>query len=194
MEIIENVPNKISSATKVHPRRAAIALHFMYCCINMTYCYDYRCYCGMDYPVTALRDRCNCRKKCTGDKKKICGGGKYMSLYRTCETCSSSLDSSLLSSSSFKFYIVISGLVYHLSSSTDSVMFPTASKSVDNSTPRESCPFVHHVVAHYVYTRAKVSGFMNVSGFITFRVFRFARRLHYRGIRIRRYPDTMFTL
>ena len=121
MEIIENVPNKISSATKVHPRRAAIALHFMYCCINMTYCYDYRCYCGMDYPVTALRDRCNCRKKCTGDKKKICGGGKYMSLYRTCETCSSSLDSSLLSSSSFKFYIVISGLVYHLSSSTEQI-------------------------------------------------------------------------
>ena len=35
---------------------------------------------------------------------------------------------------------------------------------------------------------------MNISGFITFRVFGFARRLHYRGIQIRRYPDTMFPL
>ena len=44
------------------------------------------------------------------------------------------------------------------------------------------------------YTRAKVPGFMNVSRFITFRVFRFARCLHYRGIWICRYPDTMFQM
>ena len=35
---------------------------------------------------------------------------------------------------------------------------------------------------------------MNVSEFITFRVFGFARHLHYRGIRIRRNPDAMFPL
>ena len=35
---------------------------------------------------------------------------------------------------------------------------------------------------------------MNVFEFITFRVFGFARHLHYRGIRIRRNPDTMFPL
>ena len=33
----------------------------------------------------------------------------------------------------------------------------------------------------YICTKAKVSKFMNVTGFITFRVFGFARRLHYRG-------------
>ena len=50
------------------------------------------------------------------------------------------------------------------------------------------------VVSDYVYTRAKVSRFVNASGFITFRIFGFARRLHYKGIWIHRYPDTMVPL
>ena len=56
--------------------------------------------------------------------------------------------------------------------------------------------FVHRLVfaraPYYVYTRAKVSGFMNVSLFITFRVFGFARRyttgeFRFLGIRIQRF-------
>ena len=39
----------------------------------------------MGYGREAMVRECNCRQKCTGDKKKRCGGGAHASLYNTCK-------------------------------------------------------------------------------------------------------------
>lgn len=42
-----------------------------------------KCYCGMGYEPQAMSKECKCRQKCSGDRKKRCGGSKHTSLYKT---------------------------------------------------------------------------------------------------------------
>lgn len=42
-----------------------------------------KCYCGMGYEIQAKSKECKCRRKCSGDKKKRCGGSKHTSLHKT---------------------------------------------------------------------------------------------------------------
>ena len=44
-----------------------------------------RCFCGMGYETEAMARECKCRRKCTGNKKKRCGGSVHTSLYNTCK-------------------------------------------------------------------------------------------------------------
>ena len=45
-----------------------------------------RCYCGMGYETEAMVRECKCRRKCTGNKKKRCGGSEHASFYNTCKS------------------------------------------------------------------------------------------------------------